>query len=359
MAAVRYEVPNPSAWLHRFAVFAAICVFPLIFIGGLVTSKGAGLAVPDWPNTYGYNMFLFPPSMWVGNILYEHTHRLFASFVGLLTTILAVWLWWKEPRRWVRWLGVIAFVVVLFQGILGGLRVVLLKDEIGIFHACLAQAFFCLMVAIAFFTSRWWKQQSTEPDARAGTLRWACLLVTGVVFLQLALGATMRHSHAGLAIPDFPLAYGQLVPLTDPAALEKINTTRHAVLQLEPVTASQVWIHFSHRLGAVLVTAAIVWLATIVFRRFREQQGLVGLAVALVFLLGLQIFLGAWTVLSQKAADVATAHVAVGALVLAGCFSMTLLAFKLFRPVPVLAATPSTVLDPAPPTLPEQSSVLS
>src|ERR1041385_7248111 len=152
------EASEHSAWLHRFAVLTAACTFPLIFIGGLVTSKGAGLAVPDWPNTYGYNLFLFPPSKWVGNIFYEHGHRLFASMVGLLTTILAVWLWRKEPRRWVRRLGVIAFGTVVLQGVLGGLRVVLLKDEIGIFHACLAQAFFGLLVIIALATSPFWQQ---------------------------------------------------------------------------------------------------------------------------------------------------------------------------------------------------------
>jgi cytochrome c oxidase assembly protein subunit 15 len=328
------EAPRQPVWLHRFAVFTAACVFPLIFIGGLVTSKGAGLAVPDWPNTYGYNMFLFPPSMWVGNIFYEHGHRLFASFVGLLTTILAVWLWIAEPRRWLRWLGVLAFGTVLFQGILGGLRVVLLKDQIGIFHACLAQAFFCFLVAIAFFTSRWWKRQQARPDSRARSLRWLCGIVTGIVFLQLALGATMRHSRAGLAITDFPLAYGQWVPPTDPATLEAINATRHVEWHLEPITAGQVWIHYSHRLGAVAVTAAILWLAVVVFRRFREQRGLTGIVTGLLVLLALQIFLGAWTVLSMKAADVATAHVAVGALILAGCFSATLITYRLYSPAP-------------------------
>ena len=111
---------NP--WLHRFAVLTVLATLALLGIGGLVTSHGAGMAVPDWPNTYGYNMFLFPPSKWVGGIFYEHSHRLVASGVGLLTTILAVWLWLRESRAWLRWLGVIAFFGVVFQGLLGGAR---------------------------------------------------------------------------------------------------------------------------------------------------------------------------------------------------------------------------------------------
>ncbi|MEY2465883.1 MAG: heme a synthase, partial [Verrucomicrobiota bacterium] len=149
------SVNNPM--LHRFAVFTALATLALIVIGGLVTSKGAGMAVPDWPTSYGYNMFALPFKFWHGGVFYEHTHRLWASGVGFLTTILAVWLWLKESRSWLRWLGVIAFFAVALQGVLGGLRVVLFKDQIGIFHATLAQLFFVLTCAIALFTSKWWQ----------------------------------------------------------------------------------------------------------------------------------------------------------------------------------------------------------
>lgn len=318
--------------LHRLAVFTVCCTFPLIFIGGLVTSKGAGLAVPDWPTSYGYNMFLFPPSMWVGNIFYEHTHRLLASSVGLLTTILAVWLWRKEPRRWLRWLGVIAFGGVLFQGILGGLRVVLLQRELGIFHGCLAQVFFCLLISIAIFTSRWWKRVETKRDPRAASLRTLGLVTTIVVFLQLALGASMRHTDSGLAIPDFPLAYGQWIPPTDAETLRAINQVRTYRLDLEPVSAEQIWIHFAHRVGAVAVSLCVLALVALIFKRFRDRGELLPLGAVLFVLLVLQAFLGAWTVLSRKAADVATAHVAVGALLLATSFVITLLSYKLFLP---------------------------
>ena len=148
------SVTNP--WLNRFAVLTAVATLALIAVGGLVTSKGVGMSVPDWPTTYGYNMFLFPFPQWVGGIFWEHSHRLLASAVGFLTIILMVGLWLKEERNWLRWLGVAAFFGVVLQGVLGGLRVVLAWDNLGIFHAALAQMFFVLLCAIALCTSRWW-----------------------------------------------------------------------------------------------------------------------------------------------------------------------------------------------------------
>src|SRR5213594_2675189 len=153
-----------NVWLSRFALLTALATLVLICFGGLVTSHGAGMAVPDWPNTFGYNLFFFPVSQWVGGIFYEHTHRLVASGVGLLTTVLAVWLWLKESRRWLRWLGIVAFLAVVLQGVLGGLRVVLFKDELGIVHATLGQLFFALTGSIALFTSRWWLRNSTPGE---------------------------------------------------------------------------------------------------------------------------------------------------------------------------------------------------
>src|SRR5436190_15750632 len=150
-----------NRWLHRFAVLTALATLALIGIGGLVTSHEAGMSVPDWPTTYGYNMFLFPLHLWQSNIFYEHTHRLVASLVGMLTSILAVWLWLRESRAWLRWLGVAAFFAVVLQGVLGGLRVVFDKHgwgtELGIFHATVAQLFFVLVCSIALFTTCWWQ----------------------------------------------------------------------------------------------------------------------------------------------------------------------------------------------------------
>ncbi len=188
-------------WLDRFGWFTAAATFLLLGLGGLVTSHEAGLAVPDWPTSYGYNMFLFPMRFWQCNIFFEHTHRLLASFVGLLTGILAVWLWLREPRSWLRWLGAGAFFAILLQGLLGGLRVILLKDAIGIFHATLAQCFFVLVTLIALFSSRRAGKfaDSFRTTRISGSLYWLTICSASLVLIQLILGAAMRHQHAGLA----------------------------------------------------------------------------------------------------------------------------------------------------------------
>src|SRR5688572_25978876 len=196
--------------LHRFALFTACSTAFLIFAGGLVTSTGSGLAVPDWPLSYG--MF-FPPM--VGGIFYEHGHRMVAAFVGLLTTILTIWICIKEERTWVRRLSVGAFIAVLTQGLLGGLTVrYLLPTWISMTHACLAQTFFCLTIGLAMFTSRGWKRGLPVLKERHENLRLPvlCAITTGAVYVQLILGALMRHTQSGLAIPDFPLALGGIIP---------------------------------------------------------------------------------------------------------------------------------------------------
>src|SRR5260370_14675552 len=151
---VSSRVRASTKWLNRFAWLTCVATLLRICSGGMVTSKNVGLAVPDWPTTFGYNMFLFPISKCVGRILFEHTHRLMGSLVGFLTIILAVWLWLREDRRWVRSLGVIAVVGVILQGILGGLRVTMMKDQIGVLHACVAQAFLGFLVFIALVTAK-------------------------------------------------------------------------------------------------------------------------------------------------------------------------------------------------------------
>src|ERR1700691_5358913 len=148
--------PPYHPWLHRIALLTAGATFLLIFMGGLVTSHQAGMSVPDWPNSYGYNMFLFPPRLWIGGILYEHTHRLMATVVGMLSIVLTIIAWKTESRRWVRWLSVAVLGGVIFQGVLGGFRVVLVKLDLAIVHACFAQAFFCLAMLMVIVTSRWW-----------------------------------------------------------------------------------------------------------------------------------------------------------------------------------------------------------
>ena len=311
-----------SAWLNRFVWFTAIATLLLICSGGMVTSKGVGLAVPDWPTTFGYNMFLFPVSKWIGGVLFEHTHRLIASTVGLLTIILAIWLWRTEDRQSVKTLGLIAVAGVILQGILGGLRVTMLKDQIGIFHACLAQAFLGLIVLIAIVTTNFWQAQNLtgltdQVSERLRSIKNIAMVTTIAIYVQLALGATMRHQHKDLAILDFPTANGAWIPDTSAPALAKINAWRDA-RALSDVDAFQIWLQMAHRFLAVLIAIGVIMFFFRV-RRLRHSSRapiLSGLSILWVILFFLQFTLGAWTVWSNKAADIATAHVAVGAIML-------------------------------------------
>lgn len=305
--------PAFSPWRHRFAVFTAACTLALIFVGGLVTSTGSGLAVPDWPLSYG---MLMPPM--VGGVFYEHGHRMVATFVGLLTTILAVWTARSEPRAGVRRLAWVALATVIAQGLLGGITVkFLLPTPVSVAHACLAQTFLCVAIALAYSTSREYLDVSGPREDRAN-VGAAAAVATGIVFLQLALGAVMRHTGAGLAIRDFPLAAGRLIP---------------------PFDAPGVAVHFAHRVGALLVLAAAAHLMLHALRS--GERRLVRTAAIALALVVVQIGLGAATVLSGRAVVPTTAHVAVGAAVLGTCWLATLRAFRLLgRPRGLASAAP-------------------
>lgn len=380
--------PAHNRWLHRFAVLTALATLALIGIGGLVTSHEAGMSVPDWPNSYGYNMFLFPPSKWVGGILYEHTHRLWASMVGLLVIALTRWLGGRQSRKplaivgvvevlaglvifavlpkeqatggfltgiggmvllaalvWFRneaaprplpMLGWITFFIVQFQGLLGGLRVVLYKDQIGIFHATLAQIFFVLTCLMALMTSRWWLQMAfTEHESRStkaplapatSKLTLVFFATTALILFQLILGATMRHQHAGLSIHDFPLAYGKLWPATDPASIARYNEHRMEITAINPVTAFQIQLQMVHRIVAVLILLAVSWCAWKAWRKFPGP--LAKISASWLGLILCQATLGAATVLTDKAADIATLHVLVGALSLATGAALSIIALR-------------------------------
>ena len=339
---------NP--WLSRYAALTALATLGLICLGGLVTSHEAGLAVPDWPTTYGYNMFFFPFSKWIGGGFYEHTHRLWASLVGLHTVVLAVWLWLRESRAWLRWIGVVAVLLVVAQGVLGGLRVVALKDEIGIFHGTLAQLFLVLVAAIALWTSRWWRTTECDGGSDYARLRNIFFAVSSVVLCQLALGATMRHQHAGLAIADFPLAHGRLWPATDAAAIAGYNQARSEVFALKDITAAQVWLQMTHRFLAITILCAIGWAARCTVKLLSVQHPLSRVALAWLVLVTIQFVLGAFTIWTNKSADIATLHVAFGAMLLATGVLLGLAAHR--RQMTVAAPAPGdhtvTVLGGSP-----------
>jgi len=314
---VRSPNEKSARWLNRFVWFTAFATLLLICSGGMVTSKGVGLAVPDWPTTFGYNMFLFPVSKWIGGVLFEHTHRLIASTVGFLTIILAVWLWQTEDRPAVKTLGLIAVAGVILQGILGGLRVTMLKDQIGIFHACLAQAFLGLIVLIAVVTTNFWRSLApVDVDPKKFVrIKTIAIATTIAIYVQLALGATMRHQHKDLAILDFPTANGAWIPDTSATALAKISAWRDA-RALSDVDAFQIWLQMAHRFVAMLIGIAVIGFCVRIWKDAHASAALRRLSIWWVVLFLLQLTLGASTVWSNKAADVATAHVAVGAIML-------------------------------------------
>ena len=292
-----------NIWLHRFAVFTAFCTLCLIAAGALVTSNDAGLAVPDWPLSYGQ---LMPPM--VGGIFYEHGHRMVATFVGLLTIVLVVWLWRRDQRSWVKKLGLAALAAVIAQGLLGGITVLLLlPTAISVMHACLAQLFFCMIVSLALFTSPGWREREGFPAALSNSEGFAalgrlCLAANVAILAQLAIGAALRHKGLGL------------VP---------------------------------HLVGAGVVVALVAWVVAKVMQRHSDQPEIVRWTLTLNSVLMLQLVLGAaayW--IRQVTSDapqplppmvwLTVAHVAVGALVLAASVILTIQVYS--RVAPVTAA---------------------
>ncbi|HLK10113.1 MAG TPA: COX15/CtaA family protein [Candidatus Binatia bacterium] len=288
----------PSPWLHRLAVATAAATLVLLFVGGLVTSTGSGLAVPDWPLSFGR---VFPPM--VGGVLFEHGHRLAASLVGCLTLALALWVAVAEPRAGVRALGLLALFAVVLQGVLGGVTVLYkLPLAVSVVHACLAQVFFCITVSLALVTGSRWRADAV-PVGTPSALPVLASVTTGLVFGQLVLGALVRHMGAGLAIPDFPLAFGRLVP---------------------PLVTEPVRVHFAHRAGALVVTVAVLSTAGVVFRRHRGEPALVRPALLALALLAAQITLGALVIWTARAVLPTTTHLVIGAGLLATCLVLAL-----------------------------------
>jgi len=314
--------PPVSPWPHWLAWVLACGTFPLIWMGGLVTSYGAGMAVPDWPNTYGYNLFLYPLESWlaVWEIFLEHTHRLIAAGVGLVTIALAVLLWLHDRRTSIRWLAACAVLLVLLQGTLGGLRV--LGDELLLakIHGSTAPLFFALAASLVTLTSARWRQAArAAPHAAARRLRWLGLVCLVCLYTQIVLGAQLRH-----LAPDG-------------------STTWFAIW---------VWLHL---IVAGLNLLTIVWLAVLAWRRFGDRPTVVRRGWLLLALFVLQLILGAatwvtnygwpawftdyiwrleYTVVAEGPLQIITTtlHVAVGSLTLATALSLLLWSARLTTP---------------------------
>jgi cytochrome c oxidase assembly protein subunit 15 len=295
------------AW---FAAFGTVWVFVLVILGAFTTTIGAGMVFADWPLSNGS----LNPQGWMDNLAMfaEHSHRLSAGVMSTVTIILAVWLWRTEERAWLRRLAVFAVALILVQALVGGLRVLLDHRHIAMvdtsvgrlfamLHACLAQLFVCTLLGIAVACSRPWIKGG--PGVSDGVRRVG-IFCCGLIFIQLAIAAVMRHSFAGLAIPTFPHSTPEGGWL--PAAWD-----------------FRVSINFAHRVMALVLAAALIWFA---FKIRTDRAASIGMRIGsslLVSLIAIQIILGAKIIWSHRAAAVTTGHVAVGALTLATTFWLT------------------------------------
>jgi len=301
-----------NAALHRFTKLLAGLTFLLIAAGALVTSNDAGLAVPDWPTSFG-SLWRIPHM--VGGVKFEHGHRMLAELVGLLTIVLAIWTWRSDSRRWMKWLGVIALGTVIAQGVLGGMTVLFfLPWWISSAHATLAQSFFCIVVSMALFSSRLWLETPPANFAEhsSPSLRTLSLLCVLSILVQLMLGAAFRHS--GI----------KLLP---------------------------------HLFSAAVVTVLLIWTASRALTNHslptavrRPANALLGLLIVQLCL-GLAAYLtrvqwGADAVQPQLAMVLSTvSHVIVGALLLA---TSVVLAIEVRRHIlPVAATASDEALDKA------------
>ncbi len=288
----------------------AFLVFLLLVAGALVTSTESGLAVPDWPLSYGKVM---PPM--VGGILYEHGHRLVAAAVSALVGLeFGALSFFLEGRKTVKLLAAAAFAAILLQAALGGLTVLLLlPPAVSSAHAALAEIVFALTAVVALMCSRTWTDLTThslslcfpcaedpsscssDAAALSSAFRWT-LSATAAIYVQIVLGAVMRHTGAGLAIPDFPAAFGGLWPSAD------------------ELQGHGVGLHLAHRVGAVVVLVLVLAAVRALGRAAEVSPVFAGFAAAWTGLVVIQILLGALSIWSKKAPPLTAAHLAGGAL---------------------------------------------
>ena len=306
-----------SIWLRRFSKLNVFSTLFLIFVGALVKSHEVGLSVPDWPTTYGKQMFAFPLSEMVGGIFYEHGHRMVATIVGFFTMVQAIWLGLSDEPNWLKKSGYIAFSLIVIQGLFGGITVLFfLPTPVSIIHGILAQTFFMMVIFIAYGLSIERSIRSYKEIPK--DIRKGALLIGGLVYLQLILGALMRHTASGLAIPDFPTMGGMWFPTFSETMINNINATLFD-MDRDMVARAQVIFHFIHRLGAVMVTGVVGY---VVYRYRSTIKNIPILEKTLWWIVGIvliQFTLGIATVLSERLPYIASFHVVIGAALLGIC----------------------------------------
>lgn len=323
-------LPRYRLWLHLYAMLLVVMIFALVAVGGNVTSLDAGMAVPDGWTTFGYWTVLAPLEVWWHNIgtRWEHGHRLIGTFVGILAIGMAISLLWTQyrSRPWLAWLGIFLLLMIIGQGAMGAARVDLISTELALVHGVFGQIVLGVAVLITAATSRVWINLAGRSNRIevADWLRVLALAFIGLLLVQLTLGATVRHWHATIAIPDFPAHYGKLFPpMTQPeidaavASMPEQMATTHA-------TVKQVVAHFLHRVMALVVIVVAGVLVLGVVGKLPGRKEVIGPVFLVVSLLALQIYLGISVVLSGGVASMATFHQACGAALLAAAVWLTI-----------------------------------
>ena len=316
MGEISYSDQFVTVWVRRLSKLLVISTLLLIFAGALVKSHEVGLSVPDWPTSYGHQMFSFPLSDMIGGIFYEHGHRMIATVVGLMTLILAFTIYYTDHRLWLKKTAFFALGLVIIQGLFGGLTVLLfLPTPVSVIHALLAQTFLMVTIFISYGLSKERANRMSNESTDYKVLRFPTYLVTGLVFIQLIIGALMRHTESGLAIPDFPLSGGYIIPAFNQ---EMLNTIQSMQFEsgLPFVTLSQIIIHYFHRMGALAVAFSIGWLTLKIIQSKISNEKIYRLAGFLITLIIIQITLGAFTIWSVKEPFITSIHVVNGAVIL-------------------------------------------
>ena len=303
--------------LRRLSKLIVISTLFLIFVGALIKSHEVGLSVPDWPTSYGKQMFSYPISDMVGGIFYEHGHRLFATVVCFLTLLQSILLAFSNQPLWIKKMGFVALVLVVIQGLLGGMTVLFfLPPLISIVHGILAQTFFLSTIFIAYSLSIIRKNKKSNKYPLS--VRRGAVVLTILVYIQLILGAFMRHTASGLAIPDFPLMGGMWIPTFSDTMINNINVDLFDK-GLDMVSKWQVIIHFLHRLGAIIISAVLCFFIYKFGKHVNKNRWESKILILISIILIIQIILGAATVLSERMPFIASFHVVNGAALLGCC----------------------------------------